>query len=190
MDFCICGSIAGVADAFILAPADHFRIKMQVQGKVDPRGDPVYKNDMDCIKTITKNYGIRGAYKGLTATVLRESLASGSYFGSYEYIVNNYLIPKGGTKKDVDAWKLFVTGGISGYFFWGPWYPFDAIKSKIQSDSLTNPRYSGILDCAKKTFATDGIAGFYKGFWPCMLRAFPVNSASFLTYELTMRAIS
>ena len=100
------------------------------------------------------------------------------------------MIPEGGTKKDVEAWKLFVTGGICGYFYWGPWYPLDAVKSKIQADSFANPRYHGIVDCIKKTMATEGVAGFYKGFWPCILRAFPVNATTFLAYELTMRAIS
>ncbi|OMJ67385.1 hypothetical protein SteCoe_35463 [Stentor coeruleus] len=189
-DYIFCGAIAGMANTIVSAPAEHFRIKMQVQGKVDPRGDPLYKSDGDCIKSIFKNHGIAGAYRGFWITLLREAVTFGSYFGAYEYIVNYHLIPKGGTKKDVEAWKLFCTGGFSGYFYWAPWYPIDAIKSKLQADSFTNPRFNGFIDCAKKTLASEGLAGFYKGFWPCMLRAFPVNATTFLAYELTMRVIS
>lgn len=190
LDYILCGAIAGMANTIVSAPAEHFRIKMQVQGKVDPRGDPLYKNDADCIKSIYKNYGIKGTYRGFWITLLREAVTFGSYFGAYEYIVNYHLIPEGGTKKDVEAWKLFCTGGFSGYFYWGPWYPIDAIKSKLQADSFSNPRFNGFIDCAKKTLASEGLAGFYKGFWPCMLRAFPVNATTFLAYELTMRVIS
>ena len=190
LDFILCGSIAGMANTIVSSPAEHFRIRMQVQGKVDPRGDPIYKNDADCIRTIYRNHGLKGAYKGFYITLLREAVTFGSYFGAYEYIVKNYLIPEGGTKKDVEVYKLFLTGGISGYFYWAPWYPIDAVKSKIQADSLANPRFAGVVDCIKKTMANEGLAGFYKGFWPCMLRAFPVNATTFLAYELTMRVIS
>lgn len=31
--------------------------------------------------------------------------------------------------------------------------------------------------------------GFFKGLGPCMLRAAPVNGATFLMFELTMRAL-
>ena len=189
-DFILCGSLAGMANSIVSSPAELFRIKMQVQGKVDPRGDPIYKSDSDCIRKIIQNHGLAGMYKGFLVTFIREGATFASYFGVYEYIVHNYLIQPGGSKKDVDVWKLFVTGGFSGYFYWAPWYPIDAVKSKIQADSLANPRYKGIVDCVRATMANEGIAGFYKGFWPCMLRAFPVNATTFLAFEMTMRLIS
>ena len=188
-DFFLCGAIGGASNTVISAPAEHFRIRMQVQGKVDPRGDPFYKSDLDCIKSIYNKYGMKGAYKGFMVTMLREACTFGTYFGIYEFIVRNYLIPEGGTKDDVAAWKLFMAGGICGFFYWGPWYPVDALKSKLQSDSLANPRYKGSFDCISQTLKAEGIGGFYRGFVPCILRAFPANASTFLAYELTMRAI-
>ncbi|BFZ58915.1 Mitochondrial carrier protein ymc2 [Savitreella phatthalungensis] len=41
--------------------------------------------------------------------------------------------------------------------------PFDTVKVRIQTQSHTNPLYSGALDCAKKTFAREGALAFYKG---------------------------
>jgi solute carrier family 25 (mitochondrial carnitine/acylcarnitine transporter), member 20/29 len=189
-DYCICGSIAGISNSIVSAPAELFRIKMQVQGGANSGSDPIFKNDLDCIKSIIKTHGIKGAYKGFPITVAREAACFGTYFGVYEYIVNNILIEKGGTKKDVATWKFFLAGGFSGFFFWAPWYPIDAIKSKIQADSLSNPKYFGSLDCVKKTLAAEGVAGLYKGFWTCMLRAFPVNAFTFLVYEVSMKLIS
>ena len=40
-----------------------------------------------------------------------------------------------------------LAGGAAGFFFWFLTYPFDTIKSKIQSDSLEKPKYKGIIDC-------------------------------------------
>ena len=55
---------------------------------------------------------------------------------------------------------------------------------------LANPRYKGIADCVSQTLKAEGIGGFYKGFVPCILRAFPANGATFLAFEMTMRLIS
>lgn len=70
-------------------------------------------------------------------------------------------------------------------------YPIDNIKSKIQTDGFTaaTRKYSSSLDCLRKTIAVEGVMGLYKGLLPCMLRAGPVNAATFLAYELTMNAI-
>ena len=115
LDYIVCGSIAGMANSIVAAPAEHFRIRMQVQGIVDPRGDRLFKNGLDCITSIFKTQGIKGAYRGFLITLIREGASFGSYFGFYEYVVNYHLIPQGGTKKDVDLWKLFLVGGVSGY---------------------------------------------------------------------------
>jgi len=45
---------------------------------------------------------------------------------------------------------LAMAGGLAGVFYWGPVYPADIIKSKIQVDDFRNPEYKGIIDCAVK----------------------------------------
>lgn len=179
-----------MANTIVSCPSENFRIKMQIQGKIDPRGDPIYKNDVDCIKQISRNHGMKGVFKGFYITLLREACTFSTYFGAYEYIINNHLMPEGGTKKDIPMLYLFLTGGVCGYFYWAPWYPIDAVKSKLQADSLANPQYKGVFDCLRQTMAKEGVSGLYKGFWPCMARAFPVNGVTFLTYEVVMRLIS
>ncbi|SGY72795.1 BQ5605_C005g03210 [Microbotryum silenes-dioicae] len=43
-------------------------------------------------------------------------------------------------------------------------FPLDSIKARIQVK-----RYSGVLDCARCTFAEEGVAGFFRGvgLWEC-----------------------
>jgi solute carrier family 25 carnitine/acylcarnitine transporter 20/29 len=185
---CIAGSLAGIANSIVSAPAEHLRIKMQVQGKVHPRGDPLYKSSIDCASKIYAEYGVSGIYRAYLTTILRDACTFATYFGTYEYLVKK-LKPEGGRVEDVAAWKLMIAGGLSGYAYWAPWYPIDAVKSKLQADSLANPRYKNFLDCIRQTFANEGLSGFYRGFVPCMLRAFPVNACVFCAFELTMRAL-
>ncbi len=52
------------------------------------------------------------------------------------------------------------------------------LKSRLQS--APTGTYSGILDCARKTIAADGIGALWKGFGPAMARAFPANAATFV----------
>jgi solute carrier family 25 carnitine/acylcarnitine transporter 20/29 len=69
------------------------------------------------------------------------------------------------------------TGGLAGFFYWAPFYPIDVVKSALMGDShLAGQRkYSGTLDAVKKLYAANGIKGFYRGFVPCLARAFPAN---------------
>jgi solute carrier family 25 carnitine/acylcarnitine transporter 20/29 len=48
-------------------------------------------------------------------------------------------------------------------------------------------RYKGVFDCAHKIYSELGIRGFFRGFGPTMLRAFPANAATFLAYEVTRK---
>jgi solute carrier family 25 carnitine/acylcarnitine transporter 20/29 len=184
----LCGSVAGFVNSFVAAPVEGFRIRMQVQGRVDPRGDLHYRSDIDCIKKVYRHHGLAGCYRGLGITMIRESCCFSTYFSTYEYLIG-LMRPPGGTVADCSIWQLLLAGGCSGVMYWVPWYHIDAVKSKVQADSLTNPRYASALDCISLTMKTDGIRGFYRGFVPCLLRAFPANSATFLGYEMTMRMI-
>ena len=68
-------------------------------------------------------------------------------------------------------------------------YPVDIVKSKLQADSYANPRYTSSIAIAKKTLKNEGILGFYKGFIPCISRAFPANGAIFFAYEIVMNVL-
>jgi solute carrier family 25 (mitochondrial carnitine/acylcarnitine transporter), member 20/29 len=46
--------------------------------------------------------------------------------------------------------SLVAAGAGAGAAYWGSVYPADIIKSRLQVDSFTNPRYKGIMDCARQ----------------------------------------
>eukprot|EP00359_Climacostomum_virens_P004538 CAMPEP_0204899784 /NCGR_PEP_ID=MMETSP1397-20131031/2056_1 /ASSEMBLY_ACC=CAM_ASM_000891 /TAXON_ID=49980 /ORGANISM="Climacostomum Climacostomum virens, Strain Stock W-24" /LENGTH=278 /DNA_ID=CAMNT_0052067783 /DNA_START=12 /DNA_END=845 /DNA_ORIENTATION=- len=171
-----CGATAGVLNTVASTPSEGLRIRRQVQGRVDPRGDPLYKSDWDCIVTVFKNHGLKGWYKGYVPTLVRDFFGFGTFFCSYEILVDQFK-PPGGTSADLHPATLFCFGGIAGMIFWLLWYPLDAVKSRIQGDSLSNPRYPSMWNCITSMAQQEGLKSFYKGFAPCMLRAFPVNAA-------------
>ncbi|KAG0265629.1 hypothetical protein DFQ27_000504 [Actinomortierella ambigua] len=46
--------------------------------------------------------------------------------------------------------------------------------------------YRGIVDCAIRSYKSEGLGVFMKGATPALLRAFPVNAVTFFVYELVM----
>ncbi|KAJ3056795.1 Mitochondrial carrier protein ymc2 [Rhizophlyctis rosea] len=183
----LAGASSGIANSVVSGPVEGIRSRLQVQSGPNAQ----YSGPWDLVKQATKQCGFGAVYKGQAITMCRESLGYGMYFSSYEWLMQRTMQMEGKRRDQVEMWKQCLFGAMAGYSLWIAAYPVDVVKSKIQTDHFdpAKSRYKSILDCVRKTFARDGIAGFYRGFWVCMLRAGPVNAATFVAYEVTMNMI-
>ena len=152
---------------------------------------------------------LRGLYRGQAITVLREAQAYGMWFLSFEWMMaeevrRNQLA----SRADVPAWKVALYGGLAGEALWLGSYPFDVVKSKMQTDGFATSsatgkegaaaagaaaarmKYRTMRDCFAQTWRAEGARGFWKGIGPTLLRAMPVSACTFATVEFTMRLIS
>ena len=186
IDYFVCGGVAGFANGFLASPIEHIRIRLQTQ----TGNSKNFNGPLDSAKKIYQTDGIKGIYKGLVPTLIRESVGLGIYFATYEALIARELktYPRL-TRNDISAWKLCTFGGLSGYTLWIGIYPIDVIKSKLQTDSIKDPKYRSSLAVIKDVFRTQGIRGFYKGFLPTILRAAPANGATFAVFEVTIRLL-
>ena len=109
-----------------------------------------FNGPLDSAKKIYQTDGIKGIYKGLVPTLIRESVGLGIYFATYEALIARELktYPRL-TRNDISAWKLCTFGGLSGYTLWIGIYPIDVIKSKLQTDSIKDPKYRSSLAVIK-----------------------------------------
>jgi len=148
-----------------------------------------YSGSMDAAKQIYLSQGIRGIFKGTNITLLRESFTYGIYFWTYESLMRKMLMP-GQNRKELSSGKMVLAGAISGYAYWIFGFPIDLIKTKVQSDSFTNPQFKSIMDCIGQTYRAGGMRGFFRGLLPCMLRAGPVNAGNFVIYENVMKYLT
>ena len=76
-----------------------------------------------------------------------------------------------------------MSGGLAGIATWTLLYPVDLVKTKIQSDSLDNPKYKNSVDCFRQMLKEGkGIKSFYLGFDIMIVRAFFVNACGFVAF--------
>ncbi|KAG9287528.1 hypothetical protein G9A89_019589 [Geosiphon pyriformis] len=198
------GAMAGIANSLeithverTLGPVEHIRTRLQVQLKqpahlqTSAPGLPFFKGPIHCFKYLYKHYGIRGIYKGQAITMTREFHGYGIYFLMYEYLMQREIVKEGKTRSELAGWKPCLFGAAAGYAMWISIYPIDVIKSKLQTDHLKTEyqQYKNAFDCAKKICVSEGVLGFFRGFGACMWRAGPVNAATFIAFELSMRVL-
>jgi solute carrier family 25 carnitine/acylcarnitine transporter 20/29 len=182
-EFALCGAGAGVAVSFVACPTELVKCRLQAQSA---DSSILYKGPIDCARQVWNNRGFLGLFKGLGATLGREVPANAIYFSVYEY-TKGALVPQGGSKEDLGSGSLLLAGGMAGLMFWGTVYPVDVVKTRIQTDSDSQPKFRGMLDATRKIVRQEGIRGLYKGLLPCLARAFPANAVTFLTYEAVAR---
>ena len=95
------------------------------------------------------------------------------------------------SRKEISSPKVALYGGLAGEALWIASYPFDVVKSKMQSDRLGvgQQRYRSMRDCFGQTWRAEGWRGFWKGIGPTLVRAMPVSAGTFAVVELMMRAL-
>ena len=109
------------------------------------------------------------------------------YFTTIEK-VTDMLTPEGVTeKKNLPFYVPFFAGGIGGTTYWMFNYPFDYVKTLMQSDKFGEFKYKSMADTLSQEYAKGGWRVFYKGYLICMMRSFPVNAAMMVTYRLMQR---
>ncbi|GMM30987.1 organic acid transporter [Martiniozyma asiatica (nom. inval.)] len=184
--FFLAGGAGGFANGFLAGPIEHARIRLQIQ----TAGKAQFDGPLSVLKDLYANGGIKTIYRGLGPTLWREGLGIGIYFMTFEYLVQQTMIKNQIERKQVESWKLCAYGGLAGYAMWCACYPIDVIKSKLQTDSYKSWKYKNSLSVVRDIWARLGWRGFWVGFGPTILRAAPANSATFVAFEMMMRALS
>jgi Mitochondrial carrier protein len=68
-------------------------------------------------------------------------------------------------------------------------YPLNLVRTRLQaSGSSGHPQvYTGMWDVAGKTYAKEGVRGFYRGLLPTLAKVVPAVSISYVVYEHAKR---
>ena len=146
------------------------------------------------VSDILSEHGIRGLFRGWWSTMWREVPAFGMYFATYDYVkdsINAKLRSYDPTHEH--SWMASaISGGISGSFTWFLIYPFDVIKTRIQTSPLhsTKPSQTQIWYVGKDIVHKHGWRYLFRGLGVTLVRAFPVNGIIFPVYEFTLEQLN
>ncbi|KAH9299381.1 hypothetical protein KI387_031063 [Taxus chinensis] len=184
-DQVICGAGAGAAVSFVACPTELIKCRLQAHGGGSVTGP------LDVARRVlTREGGFVGFFKGLTPTLCREAPGNAIMFGTYEWVKRWMAGRSGCDVSELGRGAMLTAGGLAGAAPWIFIYPADVVKSVIQVDDFSRPKYSGSIDAFKKIMAGEGVRGFYKGFGPALMRSVPANAACFLAYEITREALA
>ncbi|KAL8953987.1 MAG: hypothetical protein Q9222_000197 [Ikaeria aurantiellina] len=157
-----------------------------------------YKNSFDCARQTIQSEGIRGLYRGLTA----------SYLGVTESTLQWFLYEQGklylrrregrilASGQDPTPWDQAVNwggkvtaAGSAKFFAAIITYPHEVVRTRMRQAPLQGGhlKYTGLWQCFSTIWKEEGVAALYGGLTPHMLRVVPSAAIMFGMYEFVLK---
>ncbi|XP_050526723.1 mitochondrial ornithine transporter 1-like isoform X1 [Daktulosphaira vitifoliae] len=165
------GGMASVLTSLVLCPTELVKIRMQADYGVNK------KSAAKVIRETFKTDGFKGFLRGLSFTLARESIGNTVFFGTYEWC-REFLKPKGQSKEGCSVFATMISGSVAGVANWVAVYPFDVIKSKLQSTTGKVSR-KFIWEQIKE----QGIRSLYNGLRPTLVKTIPTTGLMLVGVE-------
>ena len=111
--------------------------------------------------------GVRGLFRGFSATALRDTPSYGVYFLTYEYTIDQLV---DANDRHTALWPMLLAGATAGCVSWLSCYPVDVVKSVIQTESAvagagggsgSGSGGSGMWSVAKRLYGEGGVSRFF-----------------------------
>ncbi|XP_077333068.1 mitochondrial brown fat uncoupling protein 1 [Lithobates pipiens] len=177
------GCTTGALAVTIAQPTDVVKVRFQAQ--VSLRGvKKRYSGTLNAYKTIAREEGMRGLWKGTFPNVTRNAIVNCTELVTYDLIkealLNHKLLTDNLPCHFVSAFGAgFCTTVIAS--------PVDVVKTRYMNSPPG--QYKSALNCAWTMLTKEGPTAFYKGFVPSFLRLGSWNVVMFVSYEQIKRAM-
>uniref|UniRef100_A0A7M4FA86 Mitochondrial glutamate carrier 2 n=1 Tax=Crocodylus porosus TaxID=8502 RepID=A0A7M4FA86_CROPO len=172
----VAGCGAGTCQVIITTPMEMLKIQLQDAGRVATqqlaRGVRSYNlgpaalarrpSATQIAVELLRTQGVKGLYKGLGATLLRDIPFSIIYFPLFAHLNR---VGQDTLEGRAPFHHSFLAGCVAGSVAAVSVNPCDVIKTRLQSLSKgTNEEsYTGIADCARRIWLKEGPSAFLKG---------------------------
>lgn len=180
----VIGGLAAMTASALTHPMDSLRVRMYLYGELERPSAPA----SPMVRHIWHTEGLRGFYRGLTATVLRQALFSGARFS-----LNDLLQGRLGDSLTLPAHYKLLCSSLAGAGAALVSCPADVVLIRMQADGslpLGQQRgYSHAVDGIMRVFREEGFPSLYRGIGPLLLRSVAATASQFTTYDLVKRAL-
>jgi len=171
IDF-LMGGVSAAVSKTAAAPIERVKLLIQNQDEMIKSGrlSQPYKGIGDCFGRVIKEEGFAALWRGNLANVLRYFPTQALNFAFKDSFKRMF-----GFNKDKDGyWKWFggnlASGGLAGAASLTLVYSLDYARTRLANDNKAAKKgggerqFNGLVDVYRKTLATDGVAGLYRGF--------------------------
>lgn len=177
----IAGISGGVTSTLILHPLDVIKIRFAVNdGRMN--AIPKYYGIFSAFKTIYRQEGFKGLYKGVTPNIL----GAGASWGLYFFIYNAFKlqVQKGNVDTKLSATTHLLIASEAGFITLLITNPIWIVKTRLclQYGGTSPVKYNGTIDCLVKIYQTNGFKGYYKGLLPGIFGV-SHGAVQFMVYE-------
>uniref|UniRef100_F6PWX7 Uncoupling protein 3 n=1 Tax=Ornithorhynchus anatinus TaxID=9258 RepID=F6PWX7_ORNAN len=163
----LAGCTTGAMAVTCAQPTDVVKVRFQACVQLEP-GSRKYSGTVDAYRTIAREEGVRGLWKGRVRFQLHLLLFGVQALGGDDFPCH------------------FVSAFGAGFCATVVASPVDVVKTRYMNSAPG--QYPGVFGCMKAV-AGEGPAAFYKGFTPSFLRLGSWNVVMFVTYEQLKRAL-
>lgn len=166
------------------APIERVKIILQTEGSnMEIKNEKDRINSLkDCLKMISNKEDRYSLWRGNSANLIRyfpTQALSFAFKEKYRRIFNTF-------DPREEFWKhlgtCLLAGGFAGSSTLVFVYPLDFLRTRLAAD-IGKRTYSGLGDCAKQIYSTEGMFGFYKGFGLSMFGIFLYRAPYFGLYD-------
>ncbi|KAF2691040.1 ADP,ATP carrier protein [Lentithecium fluviatile CBS 122367] len=201
----LAGGLAGCAAKTVVGPLDRVKILLQTSNPNFAKYQGHWTGLPNAIRDIYVDNGVRGLFKGHSATLLRIFPYAGIKFLAYEQIRASVIKHKG----EETAARRFASGSMAGMVSVFFTYPLEVIRVRLAFETRAenrstlrsicrmiynehppptvhhphNPITAAAVTVAEKAAPRTGLANFFRGFSPTMLGMIPYAGASFLAHD-------
>ncbi|OCT96432.1 hypothetical protein XELAEV_18014110mg [Xenopus laevis] len=179
----LAGCTTGALAVTLAQPTDVVKVRFQAHIKVID-GDRRYNGTVDAYKTIAKEEGLRGLWKGTITNITRNAIVNCAELVTYDLIKEEIL----NHRLMTDNMPChFVAAFGAGFCATVVASPVDVVKTRYMNSP--SGQYKNALNCAFTMVVKEGSVAFYKGFIPAFLRLGSWNIFMFVSYEQLKRAM-
>ncbi|KAG8008333.1 Mitochondrial uncoupling protein 2 [Nibea albiflora] len=178
------GCTTGAMAVAFAQPTDVVKVRFQAQVRLADGGRR-YNSTLDAYKTIARDEGVRGLWRGCMPNITRNAIVNCAELVTYDMIKELIL------KYDLMTDNLpchFTAAFGAGFCTTVVASPVDVVKTRFMNSG--SGQYSSAINCALTMVRQEGPTAFYKGFMPSFLRLGSWNIVMFVTYEQIKRGMT